>query len=153
MTTLESLLEQEERIQFERFDHDLAMQIGLELVSRAKADGLPIAIDVSAYGQCLFHAAMPGASPDNAEWVKRKIRVVHRFGHSSMYMGELCRSKGVTLEEKYMVDAKEFSPHGGCFPLRLSGSGLIGTVTVSGLPQRDDHALVVAVLEQVLAGD
>ncbi|PWW04567.1 uncharacterized protein (UPF0303 family) [Hoeflea marina] len=153
MTTLESLLDEEERIQFAHFDHDLAMQIGLELVSRARADALAIAIDVSAFGQCLFHAAMPGASPDNAAWIRRKINVVHRFGRSSMYMGELCRSRGTTLEEKYMVDPSEFSPHGGSFPVRLRGSGLVGTVTVSGLPQLDDHRLVVSVLEQVLSGD
>ncbi|MDF5678200.1 heme-binding protein [Vibrio parahaemolyticus] len=31
--------------------------------------------------------------------------------------------------------------------MRLSGSGLVGVVTVSGLPQLDDHQLVVEILK------
>jgi uncharacterized protein (UPF0303 family) len=36
-----------------------------------------------------------------------------------------------------------FAPAGGGFPITLKGLGVVGVVTVSGLPQRDDHAFVV----------
>jgi len=32
----------------------------------------------------------------------------------------------------------------------VRGVGLVGAITVSGLPQRDDHALIVAVLAERL---
>ena len=41
---------------------------------------------------------------------------------------------------------------GGAFPIRVRGVGLVGTVTVSGLPQLEDHRLVVTTLERFLAG-
>ena len=40
--------------------------------------------------------------------------------------------------------------HGGGFPITLAGTGCIGAVTVSGLPQREDHSLVVEALAHVL---
>ncbi|MGC1635950.1 MAG: heme-binding protein, partial [Candidatus Acidiferrales bacterium] len=45
---------------------------------------------------------------------------------------------------------KDYAPHGGCFPITLAGTGCVGTITASGLPQRDDHNLVVAVLQDYL---
>ena len=59
--------------------------------------------------------------------------------------------RGLSLAERYLVDAHEFAAHGGAFPIRVRGVGLVGTMTVSGLPQEEDHRLVVSVLEQFLA--
>ena len=42
--------------------------------------------------------------------------------------------------------------HGGSFPIRVAGVGIVGAVTVSGLPQAQDHALVVEGLRDFLAG-
>lgn len=142
---------QESRLVFDNFSIDVAQAIGLTLLERGKQQSLPIAIDVTRNGQCLFHASLEGATADNAQWVQRKMRVVQRFGHSSLYMGALCRVKGVRLEEKYLLPDNEFAAHGGAFPVRMTGAGVIGSVTVSGLPQIDDHELVVSVLEQWLA--
>jgi len=57
------------------------------------------------------------------------------------------------LQEKYGLDSKDYAAHGGCFPILLEGTGCVGTITVSGLPQRQDHALVVAVLQKYLKVD
>jgi uncharacterized protein (UPF0303 family) len=40
----------------------------------------------------------------------------------------------------------DFAAHGGSFPLRVAGAGVVGSVTVSGLAQRADHELVVEAL-------
>jgi len=48
------------------------------------------------------------------------------------------------------LDLRDYSTHGGCFPVFLTGTGCVGTITVSGLPQREDHELVVSVLQQYL---
>ena len=34
----------------------------------------------------------------------------------------------------------EYSAHGGAFPVFVEGTGLVGAVVVSGLPQEEDHA-------------
>jgi len=99
----------------------------------------------------LFHASLGGTSPDNDEWVKRKVRLVYRFEHSSFYIGQLLKSKGKRIEESYLVSETEFAPHGGCFPIIIKETGVIGTVTVSGLPQEEDHRFVVQALSDYLA--
>jgi uncharacterized protein (UPF0303 family) len=58
----------------------------------------------------------------------------------------------VVFAERYSVDPAEFAAHGGAFPVRVRGVGLVGTVAVSGLPQEEDHRLVVTILERFLAG-
>jgi uncharacterized protein (UPF0303 family) len=91
------------------------------------------------------------AVPTNA-WIERKKRVVDRYGHSSFYVGTLCASQGVTFEEKSRLDRDGYAAAGGCFPVIVRNVGPVGTVTVSGLPQAEDHALVVRVLREFLAG-
>lgn len=140
--------EQEQRIVFDQFGIELAHDIGMELRKIAHSKSLPIAIDVTRNGQCLFHSVLDGATPDNAEWIKRKIRVVQRFNRSSLYMGALCRVAGKSLEEKYLLAPNQFAPYGGAFPITIRNSGVIGSVTVSGLPQIEDHEFVVSVLEK-----
>lgn len=147
---IERIAEQETRIQFESFSTAMAHEIGLRLLQIAREKALPLAIDITRSGQCLFHCAMEGASPDNAAWIKRKIRVVERFGHSSLYMGAVCRLAGKTSEEKFLLPESEYAAHGGAFPMILKGTGVIGSVAVSGLPQVEDHELVVSVLEEFL---
>jgi uncharacterized protein (UPF0303 family) len=93
---------------------------------------------------------MDGTSPDNADWVRRKNNVVRRYGRSSWHVGTQYRSKGKTFEADSHADAADFAAHGGAFPLILRGTGVIGTITVSGLPQKEDHDLVTSVLRDYL---
>jgi uncharacterized protein (UPF0303 family) len=145
------LAEDEARLVFDRFTNDDAIALGLVLLELARAEGAAVAIDVTRGGQQLFHVALAGTSADNDQWIIRKNRVVTRFAHSSYYMGTLCRSKGHTLSEMFFVDDREFGAFGGAFPIIVRDVGVVGTVTVSGLAQSDDHRLVVTALEQVLA--
>lgn len=146
-TLLAELLAQEERLQLDRFEHDDAFRLGMRLVERARADAMALTIQLTRVHQILFQVAMPGTFLDNDHWVRRKTATVYRFGHSSFYMGVSCRVRGVTLAERYGVDPVEFAEHGGAFPLRVRGAGLVGVVAVSGLPQAEDHRLVVETLE------
>jgi len=151
-TTLAQLLEQESVLQFTRFDEDTAWRLGCAFVEKAQADRLGITIDISTKDKVLFHYSCKGTNPDNDQWVLRKKNAVNRFGHSSLYLGVKLRELALTLEQKYMVSEREYSAHGGCFPLAVRGVGIIGTITVSGLAQEDDHALVVEVVREFLTG-
>jgi uncharacterized protein (UPF0303 family) len=142
---------QEERLQFTRFDNDDAWGLGCLLVELAKARQLPVTIDIRRCGHQLFHAALAGTAPANDRWIDRKIRVVERLNVSSFLAGRRLAAKGEAFDERHGVNPADFATHGGSFPVRVRGVGVVGTVTVSGLPQEDDHALVVEALERFLA--
>lgn len=148
---LEQLLLEEQQLQFTSFNEDSAWQIGSWLVEHAIKNKLPITIDICRGDHQLFHASRPGSSADNDEWVKRKVRLVKRFGHSSFYMGQLLASQNKSLEQKFLLPESDYAPHGGCFPIIIKDTGMIGTITVSGLPQEEDHKLVVQAVKQYLA--
>ncbi len=148
---LKELQQQEEEIQFKSFDNNMAFVVGLALLDAARNKGKGVTIDIMRNGQQLFHYAMPGTSSDNDVWVQRKNNVVNRFGHSSYYMGISLKSKNQTMEEKYLISSSEFAAHGGAFPLIIRGVGVVGTITVSGLPQEEDHKLVVEAIRAYLA--
>jgi len=148
---LQELLRQEEELQFTSFNEDTAWQLGSWLVAHAIENKLPITIDITRAGHQLFHASRPGTSADNDEWVKRKTRLVYRMGHSSFYLGQRLKREGVTIEKKFLLSEQEYAPHGGCFPIIVKGTGLVGTITVSGLPQEDDHKVVVQAIRHYLS--
>ncbi|HSJ86194.1 MAG TPA: heme-degrading domain-containing protein [Anaerolineales bacterium] len=148
---LKQLLQEEQELQFESFNEDTAWNIGCQLVRHALSQSLAVTIDITRGNHQLFHASLRGTSPDNDEWVKRKIRTVYRFSHSSFYMGQLLKSKGKPIEEVYLLSESEYAAHGGCFPVIVKDTGVVGTITVSGLPQEEDHKLVVRAIREYLA--
>jgi uncharacterized protein (UPF0303 family) len=95
--SLDALLAEERELQLPSFGNDVAWTLGSYIHQRAKAGSLPIAIEVSRNGQQLFFAALPGATPDNAEWIRRKRAVVQRFHHSSFYMSVERRMRPRTI--------------------------------------------------------
>lgn len=142
----------EHELLFSRFDNDDAWRLGCLLVHLAQERGLPVTVDIRRGPQQLFHAAMPGTTPDNDSWIQRKVRVVERFGASSYLVGLRARAKGTTFAAQHELPLQRYAAHGGCFPVRVRDVGAVGTVTVSGLPQADDHALVVEGLRAFLGG-
>ncbi|MFE6890317.1 heme-degrading domain-containing protein [Streptomyces sp. NPDC057694] len=141
-----TLEEQESRLVLDGFSYDDAWRLGNLLVELARERRAPVAIDISRGGQQLFHAALPGSTPDNDAWIARKRRVVERYQVSSLLVGTRFRAKGTTFEDSSRLDPDTYAAHGGAFPIAVRGTGVVGTVVVSGLPQLEDHALVVEAL-------
>jgi uncharacterized protein (UPF0303 family) len=148
---LDELESQESRLVFDRFDEDTAWELGLALREAALAGALPVAISIRRNGQRLFHAALPGSSADNDGWLERKSAVVDRYGRSSLRVGELFRVNGGSFDKDSRLDPATYAAHGGAFPVVVRGTGCVGTVAVSGLPEVEDHRFVVGVLEAFLA--
>ena len=148
---LASLRQQEQELQFTAFSSDTALTLGLKLIELARAGHKIITINITINGKVLFHHAMQGASADQADWIRRKNNVVARFGRCSFYVGIDHKHRGVVFEDIKYLDPKDHAANGGAFPITLKGTGIIGTVTVSGLRQAEDHALVVEALRAVLA--
>ena len=150
---LERIAEQERELVLPRLDAAVGWDLGVRLRALAAERGLRIVIDVRRFGQPLFYAAMDGTAPDNVEWVRRKSNVVARFHRSSYAIGLKEKIKNETLLETQGLPLVDFATHGGSFPLTVAGAGVVGSVTVSGLPQRSDHALVVEALCALLGRD
>jgi uncharacterized protein (UPF0303 family) len=118
--------------------------------SRPRRRSCSSTLDIRRGEQQLFHYALPGTAADNDGWIERKNRVVRRFGHSTLYMRA---AEGDAFAENYLLDPALFAAHGGAFPVVVRDVGVVGTVTVSGLPQEEDHRLVVSVLRAFLTRD
>ena len=145
---------QEERLRFERFDAGVAWQIGSWLRNTAVTRGQSIAIDIVLNGAPLFYAALVGATPNNAEWIRRKKNVMSRFHKSTYAVGLEYTRNETTLEARTGAPLSDFVTAGGCFPIRLRGSdAVLGSITVSGLPEREDHELVVQAIAEHLGLD
>lgn len=143
---MEKIALQERELVLPRLDAQTAWELGSRLRAMAAERSLAVVIDVRRFGQPLFYAAMEGTTPDNVEWVRRKSNVVARFHHSSYTVGLKEKSKNQTLLESQGLPVADYATHGGSFPLAVRGAGVVGSVTVSGLPQRMDHELVVEAL-------
>ena len=143
---LEKIASQERELRLPRLDAQFAWELGTRIRTLATERGLSLVIDVRRFGQPLFYAALDGTTSDNAEWVRRKSNVVARFHRSSYSVGMTLKVKGTTLLERYGLLVADYAADGGSFPLIVENAGIVGSVTVSGLPQRDDHNLVVEAL-------
>ena len=141
-----SLETQEEQLVFTRFDNADAWRLGSAMVAAATERALAVTIDIRRHGHQLFHAALPGTTADNDAWIERKVNVVNRFAAASYLVGRRLAARGAVLDEAVGVEPRLFAAHGGAFPIRIRDVGVVGTVTVSGLPQADDHAFVTEMI-------
>jgi uncharacterized protein (UPF0303 family) len=150
---LERIALQEKELALPSFDAETAWKLGSTLRAMAAERNLAVVIDVRRFGQPFFYAAMEGTTPDNVEWVRRKSNVVARFHRSSYAVGLHEKQKGQTIYESQGLSLADYATHGGSFPLSVQGAGVVGSVTVSGLPMRQDHELVIEALCAVLGRD
>lgn len=144
---------QEQRLRFTRFDNTDAWRLGSAMVAAAVERELPVTVDIRRHGHQLFHAALPGTTAENDSWIDRKVRVVDRFGEASYLVGRRLAATGTGLDEELGVDPRLFAAHGGAFPIHVRDVGVVGSVTVSGLPQADDHAFVTEMITAFLTTD
>ncbi|WKN20078.1 heme-degrading domain-containing protein [Azotobacter vinelandii] len=147
---LERIALQEARLQFRSFDAHSAWVLGSRLRALAEQRNLAITIEIQVNGNPLFLSAMPGTAPNNLDWARRKKNVVTLMRRSSYAVGLQLQKDGTSLIEQAGLELRDYAAHGGCFPILLRGTGCIGTVAVSGLPQRDDHELIVEALAGML---
>lgn len=147
---LERIALQEQELIFQEFTARSAWELGTRLYLLARERSLGVVLDIRRFGQPLFYAALDGTTPDNFEWVRRKSNTVARFHQSSYAVGLKEKLKGETLLESQGLAVADYCMHGGAFPLTVAGAGVVGSITVSGLPQRADHELVVEALCAVL---
>ena len=148
--TIDTLIAEDSRLILPQFTEDTALSLGTILVGFARAGRLPVVINIRTADRTLFHAALPGSAPLNDAWARRKSNVALMFQKSSLRVGLELLEKGSSLAMNGLPQS-DYADHGGAVPIRVAGAGMVAVATVSGLPSRDDHALVVKGIEALLA--
>jgi uncharacterized protein (UPF0303 family) len=146
---IQRITEQERRLQLSGMDLDMAWRLGTRLREIATARQVPLTIEVRLGGETVFFSSMPGTTPANTDWARRKRNTAELMHRSSYGVGRSLERDGKTLEDTMGLPHRDYASHGGSFPLRVHNAGVVGTVTVSGAPQREDHAIVVTVLAEL----
>jgi uncharacterized protein (UPF0303 family) len=148
---IERLADQEDRLCFTRFDQGAAWDLGTRLRGAAVSRGVAVTIEIRLLRETVFFCAMPGTTPENADWARRKRNTVELLQRSSYIVGLSLKRDGLSLEAKIGLPLRDYASHGGSVPIRVDGVGCVGVATVSGLPQREDHELVVETLAALCA--
>ena len=145
--TLADLEAEAARLILPCFDEATALQLGAILLDLAQ--GLPVVINIRNAQRTFFHAALPGSQPNNDNWARRKSNTALLMGRASMAVGLKNAARGQTLSRDGLSEA-DYADHGGAVPLHVAGVGMVAVATVSGLPQEDDHRLVVRGIEALI---
>ncbi len=143
---VKKIAEQETRLVFDGFDEATAYEIGSAIRTRGLAEKFPIVVDIKLWDRTLFYCALPGSTSGNSEWTRRKINVVKMFHRSSYRMVLTKAREDRTFPVGEALPIEDYVLAGGGFPIRIKGVGVIGVIAVSGLPERQDHEVVVAAI-------
>jgi uncharacterized protein (UPF0303 family) len=127
------------------------LEIGEIAKSLGVAKNLPIAIEVRLGDWIVYHASLPGSTPENDWWMSRKARTVILKQHSTLYERVSAEERGVDWHKENNLLDETHAIHGGGLPLITKNEGFVGMLLISGLPQVEDHLLGVEVLTEFLA--
>jgi uncharacterized protein (UPF0303 family) len=149
--TSSGLLKEEQLLTLPKLDVADAIEIGQIAASFGADQGLPIAVEVRIGDWIIYHASLPGSSPENDWWIGRKARVVKLKQHSTLFERVLAEERGIDWHKENNLLDETHAIHGGGLPLITEGDGFVGALLISGLPHVEDHLFGVKVLTEFLA--
>jgi uncharacterized protein (UPF0303 family) len=142
--------EQEAALVFPYFNEATAFVLGSAIRGCGITGNMPIVVDIQTWDRPLFYAALPGSTADHTNWARRKRNVVRTFLKSTYRLVLELDLPDRTFNANSGLDVKDYVLAGGGFPITVKNAGMVGAIAVSGLPQRDDHGLIVRVLAEHL---
>jgi uncharacterized protein (UPF0303 family) len=145
------LMDEEQILRLPSLDLMGALEIGEISKSLGVLKKLPVAIEVRLGDWIIYHASLPGSTPENDWWISRKARVVMLKHHSTLYERVSAEERGVDWHKENNLLDETYAIHGGGLPLITRDKGFVGVLLISGLPQVEDHLLGVEVLTEFLA--
>lgn len=151
LADVSELEDQLTELRFSSLSHEDALALGMDLASRAEERNWPLAVSVFLGDQHVFRYACPGTTSENDDWIERKRKTVYKFHEPSFLVGQRMISLGKDFHAETGLD-ESFAAHGGGFPLFV-GENFVGAVIASGVPQQDDHAIVVEALRAAIEGE
>lgn len=147
--SLSELADQAKSVIYPRFDEKIALDLGQRMANIALTEGLGIVINIRTANRTLYHAATPNSAALNDLWARRKSNTALMTGKASLTVGIENRAKGRSLHDDGL-NHSDYAEHGGAVPVMVAGA-LVAVATVSGLPQLDDHALVIRAMRAQIA--
>ncbi|NCB52891.1 MAG: heme-degrading domain-containing protein [Clostridia bacterium] len=144
---------QENALVFPEFGNEDALKLGLLIVDVAKEYGWAMAVNIEVCDTRYFSYLMPGTTAENLNYMRRKINLVHYSGHSSYFCHHQLIVKGKDLVKDHGLSDADYVAVGGSFPIKIRGGAMIGTVTVSGRPHKEDHQLVTEAISRFLGSN
>lgn len=127
----------EKELVFRSFSRADAAALGVLLDEEGRKCGSPIAMEITINGLVVYRYFQDGCPADSVNWLARKRRVVDEQGMGSLRFRRMLEENGETLED-HKIDSMTYAPGGGGMPIILQGTGIIGSICVSGCP---DHLL------------
>lgn len=149
--SLEVLADERAQLAIPNFDYASAWELGSLIRRKAVENDLSVAIEVRHGAVVVFATLVGQATIDNFDWTRRKCAAAHRFHRSSLQLRLEAEKGGYDFNQRFRLPPADYVASGGAVPLILTGGTLIGTAAVSGLPDVEDHALVVAALRELLS--
>lgn len=147
--SLSDLTDEAKSVIYPRFDEKIAFDLGARIAKIALTDGLGIVVNIRTANRTLFHAATPNSAALNDLWARRKSNTALMTGKASLAVGVDNRAKGRSLHDDGLSHS-DYADHGGAVPVMVAGA-MVAVATVSGLPQLDDHALVIRAMRAQLS--
>jgi uncharacterized protein (UPF0303 family) len=145
------LLTQEQTLLLPTLEISDLLAIGEIAKSLSVRKNLQVAIEVRLGDWIIYHASLPGSTPENDWWIARKARVVMLKHHSTLYERVSAQERGVNWHKENNLLDETHAIHGGGLPLITRDKGFVGVLLISGLPQIEDHLLGVEVLTEFIA--
>ena len=99
---IQRISEQERRLVCAEFDLDKAWQLGSRLREVARSRNLPLTIEIRLARETVFFSAMPGVTPANADWARRKRNTVELLHRSSYGVGRTLSSRALFRNAPYL---------------------------------------------------
>ena len=93
-SSIVALRNQEAALALPVFDEEVAYTLGTLLRAKCLSVGAPVVIDIRTPSRRLFFVALPGSTPDNEDWARRKGNVALRCHASSMLTSETLKGRG-----------------------------------------------------------
>ena len=149
--TSSQLISEEQILTLPSLDLAGALEIGEIAKSLGVSRHLLIAIEVRFGDWIIYHASLPGSTPENNWWMSRKARTVMLKHHSTMYERVSAEERGIDWHKENNLLDETHAIHGGGLPLITKNEGFVGMLLISGLPQVEDHLFGVEVLTKFLA--
>lgn len=135
------------KIELDHFSNRTGLEMGQAIIRLAHEREQHIAVQIDRLNHTIFLYVDDSLPADKHNWLRRKANVAKHFEESSLSVKfDLIHGK-MSLKETFTLDEKEYLAKGGAIPIFVKHAGMVAIVSVSGLHDEEDHAIIVDALK------